>query len=136
MSTGFDYNRMSLLLAVLEKRGGYYFANLDAYINVVGGLRLDEPATDLAVAMALVSSLKDVPIGDDALAFGGNRSGGEIRAVSHAEARVAEAARLGFRRVVLPYHNLKSLSTPEKYGVELYGVRTLRQAFEALTGQK
>lgn len=66
---------MSLLLAVLEKRGGYYFANLDAYINVVGGLRLDEPATDLAVAMALVSSLKDVPIGDDALAFG-ERSGG------------------------------------------------------------
>ena len=58
MSTGFDYNRMSLLLAVLEKRAGYYFSNLDAYINVVGGLRLDEPAVDLAVAMALVSSLK------------------------------------------------------------------------------
>ena len=64
MSTGFDYNRMSLLLAVLEKRAGYFFSNLDAYLNVVGGLRLDEPAADLAVAMALVSSLKDVPVSE------------------------------------------------------------------------
>ena len=70
MSTGFDYNRMSLLLAVLEKRAGYFFSNLDAYLNVVGGLRLDEPAADLAVAMALVSSLKDVPVSENALAFG------------------------------------------------------------------
>ena len=67
MSTGFDYNRMSLLLAVLEKRAGYFFSNLDAYLNVVGGLRLDEPAADLAVAMALVSSLKDVPVSENAL---------------------------------------------------------------------
>lgn len=136
MATGFDYNRMSLLLAILEKRAGYYFSNLDAYINVVGGLRLDEPATDLAVAMALVSSLKDIPIGDGALAFGEIGLAGEIRSVSHTEARVTEAARLGFERVVLPYHNLKSLPNPEKYGIELYGVRTVRQAFEALSGQK
>ena len=70
MSTGFDYNRMSLLLAVLEKREGYYFSNLDAYVNVVGGLRLDEPAGDLAVALALVSSLKDKPINDKTIVFG------------------------------------------------------------------
>ena len=66
MSTGFDYNRMSLILAVLEKRAGYYFSNLDAYINVVGGLRLDEPAADLSVAMALISSLKDAPLRENA----------------------------------------------------------------------
>ena len=70
MSTGFDYNRMNLLLAVLEKRAGFYFSNLDAYINVVGGLRLDEPAADLAVAMSLISSLKDISIREDAIVFG------------------------------------------------------------------
>ena len=78
MSTGFDYNRMSMLLAVLEKRSGYFFSNCDAYINVVGGLRLDEPATDLSVALALISSLKDVPIRDDTLAIGEIGLGGEL----------------------------------------------------------
>ena len=95
MSTGFDYNRMSLLLAVLEKRAGYFFSNVDAFLNVVGGLRLDEPAVDLAVAMALVSSLKDMPVYEDALAFGEIGLAGEIRSVSHAEQRIAEAQRLG-----------------------------------------
>lgn len=93
MSTGFDYNRMSLLLAVLEKRAGYYFSNLDAYINVVGGLRLDEPAADLAVAMALVSSLKDCPIRDDAMVVGEVGLAGELRSVSRIEARISEAKR-------------------------------------------
>ena len=100
MSTGFDYNRMSLLLAVLEKRAGYYFSNLDTYVNVVGGsVRLDEPAVDLAVAMALVSSLKDTAIRSDTIVFGEiGLTGGEIRTVTHAEQRIAEAHRLGFRR--------------------------------------
>lgn len=133
MSTGFDYNRLSLLLAVLEKRAGYYFSNLDAYLNVVGGLRLDEPAADLAVAMALVSSLKDTVISEHALAFGEIGLAGELRAVNHAEARVAEAARLGFLRCVLPYHNLKSISNVEKFSIELVGVRDIREAFEALS---
>ena len=93
---------MSLLLAVLEKRAGYFFSNLDAYLNVVGGLRLDEPAADLAVAMALVSSLKDVPVSENALAFGEIGLAGEIRSVNHAQARVNEASRLGFQRCVLP----------------------------------
>lgn len=131
MSTGFDYNRMSLLLAVLEKRAGYYFSNLDAYVNVVGGLRLDEPAADLAVAMALVSSLKDVPVRDDALAFGEIGLAGEIRTISHVEARISEAARLGFKRCILPYHNLKSVPNHDSK-IELIGVRNLREAFEAL----
>lgn len=133
MSTGFDYNRMSLLLAVLEKRAGYFFSNLDAYLNVVGGLRLDEPAADLAVAMALVSSLKDVAVSEDALAFGEIGLAGEIRSVNHAHARILEADRLGFRRCVVPYHNLKSLPAGANLGIQLVGVRDIREAFDALT---
>lgn len=133
MSTGFDYNRMSLILAVLEKRAGFYFSNVDAYINVVGGLRLDEPAVDLAVAMALVSSLKDVPIAEDSLAFGEIGLAGEIRSVSHAQARISEAARLGFTRCIIPHHCLKSINQKMFAGVELIGVKNIREAFAALT---
>ena len=122
---------MSLLLAVLEKRAGYSLANLDAYLNVVGGLRPShEPAVDLAVAMALVSSLKDAPVRDDAIVFGEIGLAGEIRAVTHAESRVAEAARLGFHRCVLPYHCLRQLSNQPD--IELIGVKTVREAFDAL----
>lgn len=130
MSTGFDYNRMSLLLAVLEKRAGYYFSNLDAYVNVVGGLRLDEPASDLAVAMSLVSSLKDTPISDDAIVFGEIGLAGEIRSVTHIDARISEAARLGFKKCILPYHNLKQVNS--KYSeIKLIGVKNVREAFES-----
>lgn len=129
MSTGFDYNRMNMILAVLEKRAGYFFSNTDTYINVVGGLRLDEPATDLAVAMALVSSLKDMPINENALAFGEIGLAGEIRSVSQAQLRVNEAIRLGFTRIIVPYYNAKNISVN---GAEIIGVRNIRQAFEAL----
>ncbi len=131
MSTGFDYNRLSLLLAVLEKRAGYFFSNLDAYINVVGGLRLDEPAGDLPVALSLISSLKDTPVGEGIVAFGEIGLAGELRAVSNAEVRLNEAARLGFSHVILPYHNLKSLTARED--VEVIGVHTVREAYEALS---
>ena len=133
MSTGFDYNRMSLLLAVLEKRAGYYFSNLDAYVNVVGGLRLDEPAADLAVAMSLVSSLKDIPVSDDAIVFGEIGLAGEIRSVTHAEARISEAERLGFTKCILPYHSLKQLHSKPK-DIQLIGVKNVREAFEASSG--
>lgn len=129
MSTGFDYNRMNMILAVLEKRAGYFFSNTDTYINVVGGLRLDEPATDLAVAMALVSSLKDMPINENAVAFGEIGLAGEIRSVSQAQLRVNEAMRLGFTRIIVPYYNAKNISVN---GAEIIGVRNIRQAFEAL----
>lgn len=132
MSTGFDYNRMNLLLAVLEKRAGFYFSNLDAYINVVGGLRLDEPAADLAVAVSLISSLKDVSIREDVVVFGEVGLAGELRSVNHVNARVSEAARLGFRRCVLPYHCLKNASG-DIGDIELVGVKNLREAFEAAT---
>ena len=131
MSTGFDYNRMSLILAVLEKRAGYYFSNLDAFINVVGGLRLDEPSVDLAVAIALISSLKDVSVREDTVVFGEIGLAGELRSVSHADLRISEALRLGFSRCVLPYHGLKTL---KKFsGIEIIGTKNIREAFEAAT---
>ena len=130
MSTGFDYNRLSLLLAVLEKRAGYFFSNLDTYVNIVGGLRLDEPAADLPVALALISSLKDVPIAEDVAAFGELGLAGELRSVANADARVSEAARLGFTRVLLPYANLASVT--KRDGVTVIGVRNIREAYDAL----
>lgn len=129
MSTGFDYNRLSLLLAVLEKRAGYYFSNCDAYINIVGGLRVDERAVDLAICMALVSSLKDMIIPDDAIAFGEIGLAGEIRSVSQAQQRVNEAVRLGFNKIIMPFHNTKGI---DSMGADIIGVKNIRQAFEAL----
>lgn len=133
MSTGFDYNRMNMLIAVLEKRAGYFFNGMDTYLNVVGGLRLDEPAADLSVAMALVSSLKDVVVNDNTLAFGEIGLAGEIRAVNNCEQRITEAKRLGFDKCVIPFHNYKSLSKELKVSVDIVPVRTLRSAFDAIT---
>ncbi len=133
MSTGFDYNRVSMILAVLEKRAGYFFGTTDTYINVVGGLKLDEPACDLSVAMALVSSLKDTVVSDDTLAFGEIGLAGEIRGVSNCEQRVREAVRLGFSRCIIPHHNLKNLSLKIAGDTEIIGVRNIREAFEAAT---
>lgn len=134
MSTGFDHNRLNLLLAVLEKRAGYFFSNLDAYLNVVGGLRLEEPAADLATAMALVSSLKDIPIPEDIVVFGEVGLSGELRSVSRADSRISEAARLGFNRCILPSACLKQLSSEPPKNMKLIGVRSIREAVGAVLG--
>ncbi|NBJ88002.1 DNA repair protein RadA [Acutalibacter sp. 1XD8-36] len=131
MSTGFDHNRLALILAVLEKRAGYYFSNLDTYVNIIGGLRLDEPAVDMAVAMALISSLKDVPIREDTVVFGEIGLAGELRSISHSDLRITEAGRLGFTRCILPYHGLKNLVGKTFDGIEVIGAKNIRQAFEA-----
>ncbi len=128
MSTGFDYNRFSLIIAVLEKRAGFYFSNMDTYMNVVGGFRLDEPAADLPVALSLVSSLKDAVISEDIVAFGEIGLAGEIRSVSQVQNRINEAARLGFAKCIVPHAALKQIKKVD--GLEIYGVRTLRQAIE------
>ena len=130
MSTGFDYNRMALILAVLEKRAGYYFSSVDTYINVVGGIKLEEPAADLPVAISLVSSLKDEVINGDVTAFGEIGLAGEIRAVSNAELRIKEASKLGFKKCIIPYPNLNSISDKKDYNIKIVGVRTVRQAIE------
>ena len=130
MATGYDYNRLSMLLAVLEKRAGYYFSNNDTYINIVGGLRVDEPAIDLAIAMALISSLKDTPVDEKAVVFGEIGLAGEIRAVSQAQMRINEAVRLGFNKIIMPYHNLKGISCDE---ANIIGVKNIREAYEAIS---
>ncbi len=105
-SNGFDYNRLYLLLAVLEKRLGLRFSSYDAYINVIGGLRLCDPAADLATALSLISCIKDKPLPDDLIAIGEIGLSGECRAVAAAEQRVREAERLGFARVIVPERNI------------------------------
>lgn len=131
VATGFDYNRLAMILAVLEKRAGYFFNNSDAYINVVGGLRLDEPAADLPVALSLISSLKDTPVDSDTVAFGEIGLAGEIRAVSSCTQRLSEAARLGFKRAIIPTHNLKSVPQELREQMDIIGVRNIRAAFES-----
>lgn len=128
MSTGFDNNRTALLLAVLEKRGGYFFGNLDTYINVVGGLRLDEPAADLPVAIALASNLLDKAVSADIAAFGEIGLAGEIRSVSNIQQRVKEAYRLGFTTCIIPKQCVKSVDTSEMRELNLIGVENISQA--------
>ena len=135
MSNGFDYNRLSMILAVLEKRSGFNFSDCDAYVNVIGGLKLDEPATDLSVALALVSSLKDTPVRDDTLAIGEVGLGGELRTVSYCEQRIKEADRLGFKRIIIPRQNFKTISDGIKGEIEIIGVNNVNEAYNAAVKQ-
>ena len=127
-SNGFDYNRLYLLLAVLEKRGGMNVNACDAYMNVVGGLTLDEPAADLAACLAIASSFRDVPLPDKLAAVGEVGLTGEIRSVQALDQRLAEIARLGFEQCVLPSRIRGQLKAPK--GLELIYVKTLREAVE------
>lgn len=134
MATGFDYNRMAMLIAILEKRAGYFFGNMDCYINIVGGLRADEPACDLAVVLSLVSSLKDSVIDSATIAFGEIGLAGEIRTVTNCEQRIRECARLGFKRCIIPRQNIKKLDKSCFSDIEVIGVRNIREAFEVAAG--
>ncbi len=129
MSTGFDYNRMSLLVAVLEKRAGYFMGNCDIFVNVAGGLKIDEPASDLPVALTLISSLKDEVIRDDCIAFGEIGLAGEIRSVNYAELRIKEAIRLGFRKCIISEHNIKELPKNFFDQIEIVAVNNIRSAY-------
>ena len=131
---GLDSGRVALLLAVLEKRAGMRLFDKDVYLNVAGGLSLSEPAADLPLCAAVVSSLTDTPLPADTVIFGEVGLSGEVRAVSHASRRVAEAARLGFTRCVLPRENLRGL--PETAGMTLLGVQTVSQAMAMLLAKE
>ena len=133
-ATGLDYNRMYIILAVLEKRLGLFFGALDVYLNIVGGFRLDEPAGDLAVALALYSAVRDRPIPEKLIAFGEVGLGGEVRGVSNVTQRIAEAERLGFTVCILPRHALRGLQT-ERFTIRLEGAASLREAFAVLEKQ-
>lgn len=127
-SDGFDFNRAVLLMAVAEKRAGLKLSMFDAYINVIGGLRLDEPAADLPAVLAVASSYRDTPIADDLVAIGEVGLTGEIRSVSHMNQRLAEVARLGFNKCIIPYKGAEKLEIPE--GLTVYRVKNLREAIE------
>ena len=127
-SDGFDFNRSALLLAVAEKRAGMKLSVFDAYINVIGGLRLDEPGADLPVLLAVASSYRDCPIPDDLVAIGEIGLTGEIRSVSHMNQRLSEVARLGFKRCVIPRKSYDKLEIPSN--LEVYPVRNIREAIE------
>ncbi len=125
---GFDYNRAVLLLAVAEKRGRLKLSAFDAYVNVIGGLSLNEPGADLPVVLAVASSYRDQPIADDLVAIGEVGLTGEIRSVSHMNQRLAEIARLGFKKAIIPRGGSEKLEIPEDLTV--YKVRNLREAIE------
>ena len=125
-SNGLDYNRAAMLLAVLEKRGGVRVSNADVYMNVIGGLRLDEPAADLAIVIAAASAAQDKPVPDTLAAIGEVGLTGEIRAVSQLSQRLAEVRRLGFDRCVIPRSGTKEIKAPD--GLELLRARNIREA--------
>jgi len=128
-SDGFDFNRAALLLAVAEKRIGLKLSAFDAYINVIGGLRLDEPAADLPVVLAVASSYMDSPIPQDLVAIGEVGLTGELRTVSNLSLRLTEVARLGFKRCIIPYKLPEKLQIPE--GLTVIRVKNLREAIQA-----
>ncbi|MBQ3211670.1 MAG: DNA repair protein RadA [Oscillospiraceae bacterium] len=132
-SNGVDYNRAAMLLAVLEKRGGLPVSNCDSYINVIGGLFLDEPAADLATVLALASSYVDKPLGTDLAAIGEVGLSGEIRSVNALNLRLSEIARLGFRRCVIPAHARDEIKEYE--GLTLIPVNNIRAALRAVLGK-
>ncbi len=126
MANGVELNRVSLLLAVMEKRLGMHLSGQDVYVNVVGGMHIDEPAIDVGIVAAVASSLRDVPVEPRLLMLGEVGLGGEVRAVSQVEARIREAAKMGFTRCLLPERNLMKLDPIE--GMELIGIQEVREA--------
>jgi DNA repair protein RadA/Sms len=121
-----------MLLAVLEKRAGLHMGQFDVFVNVAGGVRVDEPAADLGTALAIVSSLRDLPVDPEAVTMGEVGLGGEIRRVHQADKRIAEAQKLGFRRVVLPAR--ASGAPRSETGIEVLEVETVSEAIESLIG--
>jgi DNA repair protein RadA/Sms len=125
---GFDFNRAVLLMAVAEKRAGLKLSIFDTYINVIGGLQLDEPGADLPVVLAIASSYRDTAIANDLVAIGEVGLTGEIRSVSHLNQRLQEVARLGFKKCIIPKNTAEEPQIPA--GLTVYRVRNLREAIE------
>lgn len=124
-AAGADYNRINLLMAVLEKRIGLALSDYDAYINIAGGIRMNEPAADLGIVMAIISSYKNKPIAEDIIVFGEVGLSGEVRAVTMPEQRVVEAKKLGFKTCIIPQVSLKSVGNIE--GMEIVGIKSVRE---------
>jgi DNA repair protein RadA/Sms len=127
-ASGVDYNRVNLLMAVLEKRCGLHLGDCDAYVNLTGGMKLSEPALDLAMVLAIVSSFKNVCIPPDVVAFGEVGLSGEVRTVSQVSQRVSEAVRLGFKTIIVPASVLSEAKKAGGKGTEIIGVSNVREA--------
>ena len=126
---GVDHNRTSLMAAVMEKKAGMRFVDMDIFVNIVGGVRVEEPALDLPLAVALASSLLDRPVPADTVVFGEVGLAGEVRGTGRAEPRLKEAAKMGFRRALIPKNNLDRTESKE---MELTGVGSVREALDVL----
>ncbi|MGI6500788.1 MAG: DNA repair protein RadA [Anaerostipes sp.] len=129
-AVGIDYNRVNLLMAVLEKRVGLHLGGCDAYVNLAGGMRLGEPAIDLGVIVAIASSYKNVPVAEDTIIFGEVGLVGEVRGVSHGEQRIKEAKKLGFKTCILPKANVDAMQ--QKVDMKLIGVSNVREVLECI----
>ncbi|MBL8189720.1 MAG: DNA repair protein RadA, partial [Acidobacteria bacterium] len=127
---GVEINRVALLVAMLEKRVGFHLSGDDIFVNLVGGIALNEPAVDLGIVAAVTSSFRNIPINEHTIVFGEVGLAGEVRATSHAAIRLREAARMGFKRVILPKNNLTGL--PEDDRLEVIGIRSVADALDAL----
>jgi DNA repair protein RadA/Sms len=133
MATGVDYNRITLLMAVLEKRVGMQLANYDAYVNVVGGLKIDEPACDLGIITAIASSFRDAAVDVGTVLIGEVGLTGEIRAVSQIDKRVMEAMRIGFKNCIIPYGNMKMIDrTKELSDINIRGAKNVQEALSLI----
>ncbi len=130
VANGVELSRVSLLLAVMEKRLGMHLSGQDVYVNVVGGMHIDEPAIDLGIVAAVTSSLREVAIEPGLLVLGEVGLGGEVRAVSQAELRIREAAKMGFKRCLLPERNLAKVDPID--GIELIGINEVGEALDAV----
>jgi len=129
-ATGFDYNRLSIIIAVLEKRARVRLSNSDVYINVAGGLKIDETAIDLGLCIAIASGVRDVPLPPDMVFIGEVGLGGELRTVSQLEKRLMEASKMGFTKAIVPKASMRGLKAPENMSV--YGAKTLSEAISAV----
>ena len=130
-SMGFDYKKLNILIAVIEKKLGLYLNKSDVFINIAGGVRIDEPAIDLAVSLGIYSSLRDIPVDSETVVLGEIGLSGEVRTIPFAERRITEATKLGFRRIILPKGNLKNIN-PSKWNAEITGVEKIKEAIDKI----
>lgn len=137
-STGFDFSRIAMILAVLEKRAGLFYGTLDVYMNVVGGLRIDDPAADLAAALSLYSGLMDIPIDGRITAFGEIGLAGEVRSVTNIAQRIREAQRIGFEKCIVPKLSMRNINVSD-YSIEIIPIASVKQGIEyvrSIAGQQ
>ena len=126
---GVDHNRTSLMAAVMEKKVGIKFVDMDIFVNIVGGVKMDEPAADLPLALSLASSFLDRPVKADTVIFGEVGLAGEVRGIGQAELRIKEAKKMGFERAIIPRNNMKKTKIG---GMELIGVSSIKEALDVL----